>query len=103
MRLRNIIGLIALIAAPAFGQVDTSQPAQPPPADFESPGTIQSNKFIPAKMMTGSLHKVAPRADNDGLVNDYALFAEGSEFEIPTTLALLTRIREVYAIDALRK
>lgn len=103
MTTKHILVLIPLLATTALAQVDTSKLAPPPATTFESPGTVEAKKFIPAELMSGSLHKVGARADNDGLVNSYTLFAEGTEFAVPTSLALATRIREVYAIDALRK
>jgi hypothetical protein len=99
MTTKPILILLPLCATIALGQVETA----PSAATFESPGTVEAKKFIPADLMSGSLHKVGARADNDGLVNTYTLIAEGTEFDVPTSLALATRIREVYAIDALRK
>jgi hypothetical protein len=103
MTTKHILVLIPLCATIALGQIDTSKPPPAAAATFESAGTVETKKFIPAELMTGSLHKVGARADNDNLVNTYTLFAEGTEFEVATGLALTTRIREVYAIDALRK
>lgn len=103
MTTKHILVLIPLCATIALGQIDTSKPPPAAAATFESAGTVETKKFIPAELMTGSLHKVGARAENDNLVNTYTLFAEGTEFEVATGLALATRIREVYAIDALRK
>jgi hypothetical protein len=103
MTTKHILVLIPLCATIALGQIDTSKPPPSSAPTFESAGTVETKKFIPAELMIGSLHKVGARADNDNLVNTYTLFAEGTEFDVPTGLALATRIREVYAIDALRK
>jgi hypothetical protein len=103
MTIKHLLCLTPLFATIALGQIDTSKPSPGSETTFESPGTVEAKNFIPANLMTGSLHKVGARADNDGLVNTYTLFAEGTEFDVPTSLALITRIREVYAIDALRK
>jgi hypothetical protein len=103
MTTKHIVIFILLFATVALGQVDTSIPGPASTTTFESPGTVEAKKFIPAELMSGSLHKVGTQADNDGLVNSYTLFAEGTQFDVDTSLALVTRIREVYAIDALRK
>ena len=101
---KHLLLLTPLFATIALGQgVDTSQPAQPAETSFETPGAVDTKKFIPAELMSGTLHKVGARADNDGLVNSYTLYAEGTQFTIDTSLALVARIREIYAIDALRK
>ena len=95
--------LTPLFAMIALGQIDTSQPPPAPTPTFELPGSVETKKFIPGELMSGTLHKVAAQADNDGLVNSYTLYAEGTQFNVDTSLALVARIREIYAIDALRK
>lgn len=92
-----------VLTATAFGQVDTAKPSASPIQSFESPGLLEAKRFIPASVMSGPLHKVNARTHNDSLVNTYFLQAEGTEVEVPTGLALQIRVREVYAIAALRK
>ena len=71
---------------------------------FEQGGVMDTARFIPADWMSGPLHKVGVRAFNDGMHNTYFLYTSGDgETEITSNLSLGTRIREIYAIDALRR
>ena len=69
---------------------------------FETADRVEAKLFVPAKWMEGSLHRVAPEASNDGLINTYFVSVAGQEYEIETGEALLMRIREIYAIEKLR-
>ncbi|MGV3532289.1 MAG: hypothetical protein ACO1QR_07950 [Chthoniobacteraceae bacterium] len=72
-------------------------------SSFELGGATEAKQFLSEDLMSGPLHTVAPLTYNDGLNNTYLLTAEGVDEEITGTLALRARIREVYAIDALRR
>ncbi len=98
----HLITLGSLCAATAFGQVETTPSPGPSESIFESPGLVETARFIPEELLKGSLHSVASEAENDGLVNIYILSSGDRAFEVPTGRALRTRIREIYAIDKLR-
>ena len=69
---------------------------------FEVPGGVPAKDFVPAAVMSGRLHTVRPLASNDGLRNTYYMDTPSGVQEITGTPALITRIREIYAIDHLR-
>ncbi len=105
MKIRYVLSLPFLLGAAALAQTSPSPtplPAEKAEAVLETPGEVDAKLFVPEKSMEGPLHRVAAQAANDGLINTYVLSAEGYDHEIATTEALLTRIREIYAIDTLR-
>ena len=103
--------LLFFAVATSFFSCGVSLPAgsSPPPragdADttFESPGFVDANRFVPAPMMSGSLHSVGGQAFNNGLQNSYQLTDSGTTRDILGTPLLLQRIKEIYAIDSLRR
>jgi hypothetical protein len=105
MKNKHIIAIFTFLATTALAQVDTSPSplAASAAKPFETAGPVDTKKFIPAESMKGKLHSVDPKAYNDTMGNTYKLYAEGSEFDVLTTLMLRVRIREVYAIAKLRE
>jgi hypothetical protein len=103
MKNKHIIAVLTFLTTTALAQVDNSTSPVPAPAakPFETAGLVDTKKFIPAEAMKGKLHSVDPKAYNDTMGNNYKLYAEGSEFDVLTTLMLRVRIREVYAINTL--
>jgi len=103
-----VLGVLLLLAAPAFAQTDDAASATPSgsPAlsknTFESGGLVETKMFIPEVLMKGRLHAVGQQAENDGLLNTYFVSSGEDVFEVTTGIALRTRIRELYAIDKLR-
>lgn len=92
MKTKPILLAFTFLAATALAQTD-----------FESPGRVETKRFIPANLMKGSLHSVGPLAENDGLNNTYFLYSGDDSWEVTTGIALRTRIREIYAIAKLKE
>jgi hypothetical protein len=69
---------------------------------FETNSPVPAKDFVPAELMSGRLHTVRPLADNDGLRNFYFLETPRGVDEVSGTFALITHIRELYALDYLR-
>jgi hypothetical protein len=103
MKLIHTFAIYSLLGAPAFAQHDDAAFLGKFEKTFEQGGVVETAQFIPAAMMSGPLHKVGARAFNDGMHNTYFLHLDGSEIEVTTGPSLATRIREVYAIEALRR
>lgn len=102
MLTKHIFIVLSLFAATALAQTGGT-PSPPPSATaFESPGLVEAKMFLPEDLLKGSLHSVAPQAENDGLLNTYFLYSGNNAFEVTTSYALRIRIREIYAIDKLR-
>ena len=99
-----LLALLPYCCATAFAQ--TSPSPSPLPIEraepvFEQAASVEAKLFLPEKSLEGSLHRVGPEAYNDGMINTYYLFANDRQYAIPTGIALLTRIREIYAINKL--
>jgi hypothetical protein len=98
-----LIGL-ALFAGAALAQTDNAPPVSPPSTEtaFESENRVEAKMFLPPDVMKGRLQSVGEQAENDGLLNTYFLYSGGQAFEVTTSAALRTQIRELYAIEKLR-
>jgi hypothetical protein len=102
MRHYLAIALISLVQ-PVFAQESLNPPLAEPGPRFEQLVPIESAKFLPAGLMEGRLHKVQPMATNDGLYNTYAIETATEIIDASGTVATAEYIRELYAIDHLRK
>jgi hypothetical protein len=96
---------LALLPAVAFAQAQPDDQAflDQFQKTFEAGGPVQARDFVPANQLRGTLHSVRPLADNDGLNNTYFLETSSGVQEVTGTLELSIRIREIYAIDYLRR
>src|SRR5450432_3820193 len=110
MNAKHILtSVLSFLAATTFAQTVTTNSPAPSgspttlEATFESVGRVETRMFIPADLMKGQLHSVGAQAENDGLLNTYFLYSGDEAFSVTTGIALRTRIREIYAIDKLRR
>ena len=104
MKASCLLLLVVLFAISPIlpAQTPTTEQPQVPKQTFEASGLVQAKLFVPAELMTGSLHSVDEHAFNNGLQNVYRLTSEGGTSEITTTPLLIQRINEIYALDYLR-
>jgi hypothetical protein len=70
---------------------------------FEDSGSLRVEKIVPEALRSGEHHQVEPEVLNDGLFNRYQLTTSYGRFDITTTTLLKIRIREVYAVAAMRE
>ncbi len=70
---------------------------------FERPQELKAKQVLPESLRTGEFFRTESRVRNDGLFNDYILHSDFGSFHIQTTTLLRIRIREVYAIAAIRE
>lgn len=103
MKTFHFLTAFALFTATALAQTDDKAFLDKFEKTFELPGTVPADRFVPADRMSGQLHSVRPMADNDGLNNTYYLDTELRVIEVTGTPALLVRIREIYALEHLRR
>jgi hypothetical protein len=101
-RLHLIASTLLICACTALAQSDDAAFLSKFESTFEAAQNVPAKDFVPAAQMSGRLHTVRPLAFNDGLRNTYFVDTPSGVQEISGTPALLTRIREVYAIDYLR-
>lgn len=98
----SFAALLALASVAAAQETDDAFLAKYS-STFETGGSVESTQFLPPALLSGPLHQVGVRAFNDGMHNTYFLYVGGVDTEVTTGLALRTRIRELYAIDALKR
>jgi hypothetical protein len=72
-------------------------------SQFEDSGSLRVEKVVPEVLRSGEHHQVEPEVLNDGLFNRYQLTTSYGRFDITTTTLLKIRIREVYAVAAMRE
>lgn len=99
---RSIFAAIVFATASASGQIDDKEFLARYENTFEPGGNLPAEHFVPKDRMEGKLHRVRPLTVNDGLNNSYFLDTPSGVAEVTGTTALLTRIREIYAIDYLQ-
>jgi hypothetical protein len=103
MPTKHLLIVLGLFATTALAQTDSTPSATPAANTFESGGRVETKMFIPENLMKGSLHSVGEQAENDGLLNTYFLYSGDNASAVTTGIALRTRIREIYAIDKLKR
>jgi hypothetical protein len=101
MKSKYLLIPLAFISITALAQTQTA--TSPAPQAFEVPGRVPTKMFIPANLMSGPLDSVGDFAENDGMNNTYFLYSGNDAWAVTTSIALRTRIREIYAIDKLRE
>src|SRR5438093_8475170 len=101
MKSKYIFIAFTFLCIAALAQTETT--TSPAPQAFESPGRVETKKFIPADLISGPLHSVSDFVDNDGMNNTYFLYSGDDAWAVTTGIALRTRIREIYAIAKLRE
>src|SRR3954453_23679976 len=100
MLTKHLVIALSCLATTALAQADSAPSASPASAEtgLESENQVEAQMFLPPDVMKGRLHSVAEKAENDSLLNTYFLNSGGQTFEVTTSAALRTRIRELYAI-----
>jgi len=102
MNALRLLAALACLPAATFAQIDDKAFLEQFAKTFETGGAVPAKNFVSEAQMRGTLHSVRPLADNDGLNNTYFVDVPGGVEEVSGTAALLTRIREIYALDYLR-
>ena len=93
---------LAFFSTTVFGQLDDKAFLEQFEKTFEAGGSVPAKEFISEAEMRGVLHSVRPMAENDGLNNTYFIETPAGVEAVSGTATLLTRIREIYALDHLR-
>ncbi|MDA7949586.1 MAG: hypothetical protein MPJ78_19195 [Hyphomicrobiaceae bacterium] len=69
----------------------------------DTPQSFNANTVLPANLLSGPHHTVAPRTENDGRFNHYVLKTEYGSFRVRSTDLLRLRIRELDALAKMNK
>ena len=99
----QVIAFFALMSHSAFPQLGNPPSPRAAANSFEQPGPVSARDFVPENYLQGTLHKVWPQAENDGFNNAYWLETPSRTEEIIGSRSLMQRIRELYALEHLRK
>jgi hypothetical protein len=100
--LLTFVAILLSFGASAPAQVEQKAFLDQFEKTFEQGGSVQTKDFIPEALMQGRLHAVRSLADNDGLNNTYFVETSLGVEGITGTANLITRLREIYAVDQLR-
>jgi hypothetical protein len=93
-------GVQAQNATPSPSAAQNVSPGQP---QFEVPGPVDAEAFLPKSAFAGRLLFVEKVAQNNGLQNTYRIRSYRQEYEVTGTEAALKLLQELYAIDQLRR
>jgi hypothetical protein len=74
-----------------------------PSAEYETPGPVNAQDFLPKSAFSGEKIFVEKIAQNDGLQNTYRIRAGLDEYEITGSTAAMEVLQEVRAIHQLRQ
>jgi hypothetical protein len=75
----------------------------PPPDQYETPGPVNAEDFLPKSAFSGKEVFVEKTAQNDGLQNTYQIRAGTEEYEITGCAGAVEFLQELKAIDELRQ
>ncbi len=78
-------------------------PASSAQGGYETAPLFHASEILPPELVRGPIHTVDQSVRNDGIMNIYRLNSPFGEFEADSTAELKIRIREVYAIEAMKK
>ena len=96
-----VIVACCLSLYPGF-PVDVSY-ASAAPAKFENSRVFQASKLLPPELLAGPNFKVDEKVVNDGFLNHYKIQSPFENYEAVTNFILKKRIREIAAIEAMKK
>lgn len=81
----------------------TAQNGLPRQQDFEVPGPVDAQAFLPKSAFAGRILFVEKVAQNNGLQNTYRIISHAEAYEVTGTEAALQMLQELRAIDQLRR
>ena len=97
---------LCLLAATMFaclGRTAFAQDAMRATGDYEIPGPVNAEDFLPKSAFAGKKLFVEKTAQNNGLQNIYRIRAGAEEHEITGSEAALQFLQELRAINQLRQ
>jgi hypothetical protein len=94
----NVVATALLSYAGSLAAAEAPQPNQ-----YETPGPVNAEDFLPKSAFSGKKIFVEKVAQNDGLQNTYRIRAGGGEYEITGSTAAMEVLQEIRAIHQLRQ
>ena len=95
-----VCGLQAENATPQSSGAQNVVPGQ---SDFEVPGPVDAEAFLPKSAFAGKFLFAEKVAENNGLQNTYRIRFHAGEYKVTGTEAALQLLQELHAIDELRR
>jgi hypothetical protein len=71
--------------------------------DYEEPPILKASDFLENEFLKSEHHEVAPEVGTGGLLNHYKVNSSIGPFEVLGTEMVKVRVREIHAIEKLRK
>lgn len=100
MILKNKISGIAIALCGTLALSAATADETPP---LESAPVFDARKILPPDLLMGSEHRVAEKVVNDGAYNIYQVHTRFGSYQANSTEQLKIRVRETYAIAAMRE
>ncbi len=72
-------------------------------AEFEKPGTLEAQSFLPPEIVKGQDYTIREQVYNDGLFNHYDVTSTFGNFKVISTSSLYLLVQEIEAIAAMKK
>lgn len=95
--------LLAVTMLTCFVRPTLAQDAVRATGDYETPGPVNAEDFLPKSAFAGKKLFVQKTAENNGLQNTYRIRAGSEEYEITGNEAALQYLQELRAIHQLRQ
>ncbi|MBV8585612.1 MAG: hypothetical protein JO308_04940, partial [Verrucomicrobia bacterium] len=100
--MRSSLGLFVAVILVFTPRPSLAQNNSPSPRDYENPGTVNAEDFLPPDVFSGKKIHVQKTAQNNGLQNTYRITADGPEYEVTGSEATLQLWQEWRAINQLQ-
>lgn len=71
--------------------------------NYEEPPVLNASEFLEEEWLKSEFHEVVPEVNTSGMLNHYKVKSSVGPFEVLGTEMLKVRIREIHAIEKLRK
>jgi hypothetical protein len=97
------LGLLAATMLACLVRPSSAQDAVSATGDYETPGPVNADDFLPKSAFAGKKLFVQRTAQNNGLQNIYRIRAGAEEYEITGSEAALQFLQELRAINQLRQ
>ena len=93
-----VAAFLLCVVAPALSEENTTAST-----DFETPGSVNAEDFLPKSAFTRKTLFVERTAQNNGLQNTYRIKAGAQEYEVVGSPAALQLLQELKATDELQR
>jgi hypothetical protein len=101
--MRFCVSLLGAFVLTCFARAALSEDAVQRAGDYETPGPINAEDFLPISAFAGKKLFVQKTAENNGLQNTYRIRAGAEEYQVTGSEAALEFLQELRATSRLRQ